>query len=283
MGIKSRKPTTASQRWTKLADFKELDPRSSKPHKSLTVALKKSGGRNTHGHVTVRHRGGGHKRKYRIIDFKRNKDNLKAKVISIEYDPNRSANIALLDYEDGEKRYIIAPIGLKVGDILSSGEKVEIKTGNSMPLKNIPPGIPVHNIELSPGKGAKIARGAGSAATVMALEGKFAHVKMPSGEIRLINKECRATVGQVGNIEHERESLGKAGRSRWIGKRSSTRGVAMNPIDHPMGGGEGKSSGGRHPSTPWGKATKGLKTRKKNKYSNKFIVRRRSSKKKRRK
>jgi large subunit ribosomal protein L2 len=283
MGIKLRKPTTASQRWTKLTDFKELDPISKKPQKSLTVALRKSGGRNSHGHVTTRHRGGGHKRKYRIIDFKRDKDTLKAKVISIEYDPNRSANIALLDYEDGEKRYIVSPIGLKVGDILTSGEKVEIKTGNCTVLRNMPPGIPIHNIELTPNKGAKIARGAGASATVMAIEGKFAHIKMPSGEIRLINKECRATIGQVGNIEHERESLGKAGRSRWMGKRSKVRGVAMNPIDHPMGGGEGKSSGGRHPSTPWGKATKGLKTRKKKKFSNKMIVRRRPSKNKRRK
>lgn len=283
MGIKLRKPTTASQRWTKLTDFKELDPISKKPHKSLTAALKKSGGRNVHGHVTTRHRGGGHKRKYRIIDFKRDKDTFKAKVISIEYDPNRSANIALLDYEDGEKRYIISPSGLKVNDIIVSGDKVEIKTGNCMTLKNIPPGISVHNIGLSPNGGAKIARGAGTAAIVMAIDGKLAHIKMPSGEIRLINKECRATIGQVGNIEHERETLGKAGRSRWMGRRSSVRGVAMNPVDHPMGGGEGKSSGGRHPTTPWGKATKGLKTRKKKKFSNKLIIRRRPSKNKRRK
>ncbi|MDP8261161.1 MAG: 50S ribosomal protein L2 [Candidatus Kappaea frigidicola] len=283
MGIKLRKPTTSSQRWTKLTDFKELDPISKKPHKALTQPLKKSGGRNVHGRITSRHRGGGHKRKYRIIDFKRNKDVLKATVISIEYDPNRTANIALLDYEDGEKRYIVSPVGLKVNDVIVSGEKVEIKIGNCMALKNIPAGIQVHNIGLNPNEGAKIARGAGTAATVMAVDGKVAHIKMPSGEIRLINKECRATIGQVGNIEHERETLGKAGRRRWMGKRSKVRGVAMNPVDHPMGGGEGKSSGGRHPTTPWGKATKGLKTRKKKKFSNKSIVRRRPSKNKRRK
>lgn len=278
MGIKSRKPTTASQRFTKLVDGDELQPKGKKPEKSLTRPLKKSGGRNAHGHVTTRHRGGGHKRKYRIIDFIRDKDNMPAKVISVEYDPNRSANIALLEYEDKERRYIIAPVGLKVGNIISSGENVEIKTGNSMPLWRIPPGMEIHNIELAPGKGAKISRGAGSAATIMALEGKFAHVRMPSGEVRLINRNCRATIGQVGNTQHERESLGKAGRSRRMGRRPSTRGVAMNPHDHPMGGGEGKSSGGRHPSTPWGKPTKGLKTRRKNKYSNKYIVKRRTSK-----
>ena len=283
MGIKTRKPRTPSQRWTKLLDFKELEPRNKKPEKSLTVALKKSGGRNSHGHVTSRHRGGGHKRKYRLIDFKRDKDGVMAKVISVEYDPNRSANIALLLYPDGEKRYIISPLDLKVGEEITSGENAEIKTGNSLPLFKIPPGMAVHNIELAPGRGGRLVRGAGGTATIMALEGKYAHIKLPSGEIRLIKKECRATIGQVGNIGHERQSIGKAGRSRWMGKRSSVRGVAMNPHDHPMGGGEGKSSGGRHPTTPWGKATKGLITRKKKKYSNKYIVKKRPSKHKRRK
>lgn len=283
MGIRARKPTTSTQRFTKLSDFKELDPISNKPEKSLTRALNKSGGRNVHGHVTSRHRGGGHKRKYRIIDFKRYKDNIKAKVISIEYDPNRSANIALLEYSDGERRYILCPLGLKVNDEVISGNKVEVKVGNSMPLSDIPPGMEIHNIELIKGEGARIARGAGVRATIMAIEGKFAHIKLPSGEVRLVNKECRATIGQVGNIEHERKSLGKAGRSRWMGRRPKVRGVAMNPHDHPMGGGEGKSSGGRHPTTPWGKPTKGFRTREKGKYSNKYIIKRRPSKRKRRK
>jgi len=283
MGIKSRKPTTPTQRFTKLLDFKELEPKNKKPEKSLTVPLKKKGGRNVHGHVTARHRGGGHKRKYRIIDFKRDKSDMPAKIISIEYDPNRSANIALLEYKDGERRYIVCPLDLKVEDTVISGDRCEMKTGNSMPLSSISPGIPIHNIELNPGGGAKIARGAGTAATIMAHEGNFAHIKMPSGEIRLIRKQCRATIGQIGNINHERQSLGKAGRSRYKGRRPKVRGVAMNPVDHPLGGGEGKSSGGRHPSTPWGKPTKGFKTRRKKKYSDKYIMKRRPSKKKRRK
>lgn len=283
MGIRSRKPTTPTQRFTKLLDFKELEPKNKKPEKSLTVPLKKKGGRNVHGHVTSRHRGGGHKRKYRIIDFKRDKSDMPAKIISIEYDPNRSANIALLEYKDGERRYIICPLDLKVEDAVISGDRHEMKTGNSMPLSSISPGIPIHNIELNPGGGAKIARGAGTAATIMAHEGNFAHIRMPSGEIRLIKKQCRATIGQIGNINHERQSLGKAGRSRYKGRRPKVRGVAMNPVDHPLGGGEGKSSGGRHPSTPWGKPTKGFKTRRKKKYSDKYIMQRRPSKKKRRK
>lgn len=283
MGIKAKKPTTSAQRFTKLSDFKEIEPKNKKPEKSLMAPLKKSGGRNVHGHVTSRHRGGGHKRNYRIIDFKRDKDNMAAKVVSVEYDPNRSSNIALLEYSDGEKRYIICPSGLKVKDEVISGQKVEIETGNTLPLSEIPSGMPIHNIELIPSKGAKLVRGAGAAATVMALEGKFAHVKLPSGEIRLIKKECRATIGQVGNIDHEREVLGKAGRSRWKNIRPWTRGVAMNPHDHPLGGGEGKSSGGRHPTTPWGKPTKGFRTRKKGKYSDKYLIKRKPVKRKRRK
>lgn len=283
MAIKVRRPTTSTQRWTKLTDSRIFEPRGKKPEKSLTKPLKKKGGRNVHGHITVRHRGGGHKRQYRIIDFKRDKDDILAKVISIEYDPNRSSHIALIEYEDGERRYIIAPLGLKIGDTVISGQKPEIKTGNSMPIGNIPAGIPIHNIELIPKRGAKLCRGAGTQATIMAHEGDYAHVRLPSGEVRLISKECRATIGQIGNIDHERESIGKAGRSRWKGRRPRTRGVAMNPIDHPLGGGEGKSSGGRHPATPWGKPTKGLKTRKKNKYSDKYIIRRRPSKKRRKK
>jgi large subunit ribosomal protein L2 len=283
MGIKARKPTTPSQRWTKLQDSKELQPKSKKPEKSLTKRLKKKGGRNVHGHITMRHRGGGHKRKYRIIDFKRDKDNVPAAVKSIEYDPNRSANIALLEYEDGLRQYIVAPLGLKVGDMVVSGESVEMKTGNSMPIEKISAGMPIHNIELKPGGGAKICRGAGLEAAIMAHEGNYAHVRLPSGEIRLINKRCRATIGQIGNVQHERKSLGKAGRSRRMGRRPKTRGVAMNPHDHPLGGGEGKSSGGRHPTTPWGQPTKGFRTRKKKKYSDKYIIKRRPSKRKKKK
>lgn len=278
MGIKRRKPTTPSQRWAVLSDFSEIYPKKKKAEKSLCETLKKSGGRNLTGRVTSRHRGGGHKRKYRIIDFRRNKPDMPAKVVSIEYDPNRSARIALLQYEDGEKRYIIAPLELNVGEIVSNGQKVEIKTGNTMPIRNIPPGIPIHNIELVKGKGGQIARSAGSQAIIMAKEDKYAHVKLPSGEVRLIALDCCATVGQVGNVTHEQISIGKAGRSRWLGRRPKVRGVAMNPVDHPMGGGEGKSSGGRHPCSPWGMPSKGFKTRKKKKLSNKFIVKRREIK-----
>ena len=244
------------------------------PEKSLLEPLPKTGGRNTYGRVTVRFRGGGHKRLYRIIDFKRNKDNIPAKVAAIEYDPNRSANIALLHYADGEKRYILAPLGLKVGDEIMSGEEVEVKVGNCMPLKNIPLGTIVHNIELRPGKGGQMARAAGAFAQVMAKEGGYVHLRLPSGEIRMVHENCRATIGQVGNIDHENVTIGKAGRSRWLGRRPHVRGVAMNPVDHPMGGGEGRTHGGRHPCSPWGQLAKGLKTRGK-KPSDKFIVRRR--------
>jgi large subunit ribosomal protein L2 len=273
MGIKRIKPITPGQRFMTVDSFDDIT--TSTPEKSLLVAKKRSSGRNNHGRVTVRRRGGGHKRAHRIVDFKRDKFDIEAVVKSIEYDPNRSARVALLAYRDGEKRYIIAPDALKVGDTVIAGENAPIKAGNSLPLKNIPSGSFVYNIELKPKKGGQVARGAGTAAQIMAHEGNYTTLKMPSGEIRLVYNECYATVGQVGNKEHENISLGKAGRSRWLGRRPKVRGVAMNPIDHPMGGGEGKSSGGRHPCTPWGKPTKGYRTRKKRNPSNKFIVKRR--------
>lgn len=272
MGMKKYKPETPGTRWATGYDFKEIT--TSKPEKSLTATLKKSGGRNVYGRITIRGRGGGHKRKYRIIDFKRDKHDMPASAISIEYDPNRSSRIALLQYTDGERRYIICPLGLKVGDEVVSGGNVEIKVGNSMPLASIPPGIPIHNIELRKGTGGIIARSAGNACSILAKEGKFAHVKLPSGEIRLIKIDCYATIGQVGNVERDTMSLGKAGRSRHRGRCPLSRGVVKNPVDHPMGGGEGKSSGGRHPTTPWGKPTKGLKTRK-SKPSDQYIIKRR--------
>ena len=272
MGMRKYKPETPGTRWATGYDFKEIT--TSKPEKSLTATLKKSGGRNVYGRITVRGRGGGHKRKYRIIDFKRDKYDMPASAISIEYDPNRSSRIVLLQYTDGERKYIICPLGLKVGDEVVSGENVEIRVGNSMPLASIPPGIPIHNIELRKGTGGVIARSAGNACNILAKEGKFAHVKMPSGEIRLIKTDCYATIGQVGNVERDAMSLGKAGRSRHRGRCPLSRGVVKNPVDHPMGGGEGKSSGGRHPTTPWGKPTKGLKTRK-SKPSDKYIIKRR--------
>lgn len=275
MGIKTFKPTTSTSRWKTGYDFKELT--TAKPEKSLTRALRKSGGRNVYGRITIRGRSGGHKRRYRIIDFKRDKRDGSATVRSIEYDPNRTCRIALVQYEDGEKRYILAPLGLKFGDTVAAGPNVEIKVGNSMPLEGIPPGIPIHNVELDSGRGGKVARSAGNACSIMAKEGKFAHVRMPSGEVRLIRLTCYATIGQIGNIEHDTISLGKAGRSRYLGIAPLSRGVVKNPVDHPMGGGEGKSSGGRHPSTPWGKPTKGLKTRK-TKASDAFIVKRRTKK-----
>jgi large subunit ribosomal protein L2 len=283
MGIKKKKPTTPTQRWTITSDFKDIYPKGKRPEKSLVVPLTKTGGRNVTGRITSRRRGGGHKRKYRIIDFRRDKFGIPAKVVSIEYDPNRSSRIALIEYQDGEKRYILAPLNLKVGDEVISGERVEIKTGNCLPLRNVPPGIPIHNIELEKGKGGKLVKSAGSQAIIMAKEEKFAHVKLPSGEVRLVDLNCHATIGQVSNPAHEQISIGKAGRMRWLGKRPKVRGVAMNPIDHPLGGGEGKSSGGRHPTTPWGKASKGLKTRKKNKFSDKFIIKRRERKRKKKK
>ncbi len=275
MGIKKLKPVTPGTRFKSNYTFEEIT--KSTPEKSLTTALKKSGGRNNHGRITARHIGGGHKRRYRIIDFKRNKHGIAAKVFSIEYDPNRSARIALLHYVDGEKRYIIAPNGLKVGDKISSGSGSEISVGNALPLKEMPLGSFVHNVEIKPGKGGQIGRSAGSSLQLMAKEGNFAQLKMPSGEVRLINANCFATYGMVGNSEHENISLGKAGRTRWLGKRSYVRGVAMNPVDHPMGGGEGKTSGGGHPVSPWGQKSKGLKTRKRKNPSNKYIIKRRKN------
>jgi len=273
MGVKKLKPTTPGSRFATRSDFSELT--TSSPEKKLTRALRKSGGRNNTGRITIRRRGGGHKRRYRIIDFKRNKFDVPGKVATIEYDPNRSAYISLVHYADGDKRYIISPEKLKVGDEVISGEKVPLKNANSLPLKNIPAGINVHNVELSPGKGGQMARSAGSFAQVMAHDNSLCTLKLPSGEVRMVLDECRATIGQVGNRAHEQIVSGKAGRTRWLGRRPKVRGVAMNPVDHPMGGGEGKSSGGRHPSTPWGKPTKGYKTRKKNKKSNSMIVKRR--------
>jgi large subunit ribosomal protein L2 len=272
--MKIYSPTTPGRRFMTGADFSELT--STKPEKSLLKPLKKSGGRNSRGRMTARHRGGGHKRRYRKIDFNRDKHGVPARVASIEYDPNRTARIALLHYADGEKRYILAPLGIKVGETVSSGPDAEVKSGNALPLSRIPLGISIHNIEFSPGKGAQIVRSAGGAAVMIAREGNFARVRLPSGEIRLIHVDCMATIGQLGNVEHEGISIGKAGRSRWLGRRPKVRGVAMNPIDHPHGGGEGKSSGGRHPSTPWGKPTKGYKTRKVKKASDKYIVVRRN-------
>ena len=272
MAIKRYKPTSPGRRNQTYSTQEEVTRK--RPEKGLLKPLKKSGGRNTHGRITSRHKGGGHKRLYRVIDFKRDKDGIPARVASIEYDPNRSANIALLHYADGEKRYILAPSGLRVEDRIISGTSVEIKTGNTAPLKNIPLGTAVHNIELNVGHGGQLARGAGSYAQLMAKEGKYAQIKLSSGEVRMVSLDCKATIGQVGNLEHENIRLGKAGRNRWKGRRPHVRGVAMNPVDHPHGGGEGKSSGGRHPVTPWGVPTKGYKTRVK-KASDKLIVKRR--------
>lgn len=275
MPVKSFRPTTPSLRFKTISTFEEVT--KTKPERSLVVSLKKSGGRNNLGRVTSRHRGGGHKRAYRIIDFKRNKLDVPARVAAIEYDPNRSARIALLNYADGEKRYILAPVGLKVDDTVISGEKTEIKVGNNLPLKNIPLGSTIHNIELKIGKGGQLARSAGSYGQLVAKEGNYAQIKLPSGEVRMVLLECRATLGQVGNTEHENIRIGKAGKSRWLGKRPKVRGVAMNPIDHPMGGGEGKSSGGRHPCSPWGQLAKGKKTRRK-KNSDSLIIKKRKKK-----
>jgi large subunit ribosomal protein L2 len=272
MAIKSHKPTSPGRRFQTCSTFGEITRK--RPERRLLKALKKTGGRNSLGRVTSRHRGGGHKRLYRIIDFKRNKDGIPARIASIEYDPNRSANIALLYYADGEKRYILAPLGMQVGDRVISGPGSEIRTGNSLALREIPLGTHVHNIELSVGHGGQIVRSAGSYAQLMAKEGKYAQVKLPSGEVRMVSLDCKATIGQVGHLEHENISTGKAGRSRWKGRRPHVRGVAMNPVDHPHGGGEGKSSGGRHPVTPWGVPTKGYKTRVK-KASDRLIVKRR--------
>jgi large subunit ribosomal protein L2 len=272
MPIRKHNPTSPGRRFQTVQTFDEITSTTS--YKPLTEPLHRSGGRNNHGELTSWWRGGGHKRNYRVIDFKRDKVNIPGKVTTVEYDPNRSARIALVTYADGEKRYILHPLGVKPGDTILSGDGVDILPGNCLPLKSIPLGTMVHNVELKPGKGGQIARSAGSSVQLVAKEGLQASVKMPSGEIRLINVECFATIGQVGNLDHENVSIGKAGRSRWLGKRPHVRGVAMNPVDHPLGGGEGKTSGGRHPVTPWGKPTKGYKTRR-NKSTDKFIVQRR--------
>jgi large subunit ribosomal protein L2 len=273
MAIKVYKPTSAGKRQHVSARSSELSAQG--PEKSLVCSLNRSGGRNNYGRMTSRHIGGGHKRRYRIIDFKRNKVDITAKVISIEYDPNRSANIALLCYADGEKTYILSPDGVSVGDNVVAGDNVDIQPGNCLPLVNIPLGTVIHNIEMKIGKGAQMVRSAGTSAQLMAKEGGYVLVRLPSGEVRKFNNLCRACIGQVGNREHESQKLGKAGRNRWKGRRPHVRGVAMNPVDHPMGGGEGRSSGGRHPCTPWGVPTKGYKTRT-NKSSNKMIVKKRS-------
>ncbi len=272
MGIRKYKPTSPGRRFQTCLDFADIT--KDKPEKGLLHFLKRTGGRNNNGRMTSRHIGGGHKRRYRLIDFRRTKDGVEAKVAALEYDPNRSARIALLKYVDGDKRYIIAPNKLSVGDMVVSGENADIKPANTIPLKNIPLGTLIHNIELRAGKGGQLVRSAGAYGQLMAKEGGYALVRLPSGEVRKIFEECRATIGQVGNIDHENISLGKAGRSRWLGRRPKVRGVAMNPVDHPMGGGEGKSSGGRHPCTPWGVPTKGHKTRI-NKRTDKYIVKRR--------
>lgn len=274
MGIRKLKPTSPGRRFQTVSDFDTIT--KSTPEKSLLAPKTRSAGRNSYGRITSRHRGGGHKRRYRIIDFRRNKDGVPAKVASIEYDPNRNCRIALLHYVDGEKRYILAPTGVTVGTMLESGPKAEIRPGNALPLRNVPTGTIIHAVELRPGGGAKMARSAGTSVQLMSKEGKLALLRLPSGEMRQVPLDSRATVGQVGNAEHELIKIGKAGRNRWKGKRPQSRGVAMNPVDHPLGGGEGKSSGGRHPVSPWGKPEK--KTRKKNKASNQYIVRRRTKK-----
>jgi large subunit ribosomal protein L2 len=277
MAIKRYKPTSPGRRFQTVSTFEEIT--TSEPEKSLLEPLKRTGGRNNQGRMTARHRGGGHKRRYRIIDWKRNKHDIPAKVVSVEYDPNRSARICLLQYIDGEKRYILHPNGLKVGDAVVAGAEVDIRPGNAMPLGAMPDGTWVHNVEMKIGKGGQAVRSAGAYAQLLSKEGDYALLKMPSGEMRRIHVRCYATIGQVGNIEHQHISIGKAGRKRWLGQRPKVRGVAMNPVDHPHGGGEGRTSGGRHPVTPWGVPTKGFKTRKRNKQSNKYIVKRRSRRK----
>ena len=269
MGIRKYKPTSAGRRFQSVQTFDEIT--TDKPYRPLTRPLKKSGGRNSHGEVTIWWRGGGHKRAYRIIDFKRDKRNIPAKVTTVEYDPNRSARIALVSYADGEKRYILHPVGVKVGNVVMAGAKVDILPGNALPLASVPLGTQVHNVELRPGKGGQLARSAGSSVQVVAKEGKYVTVRLPSGETRLIMPQCLATIGQVGNVDHENVRIGKAGRQRWRGRRPHVCGNAMNPVDHPLGGGEGHAAGGRHPVSPWGVPTKGYKTRKK-KPSDRFIV-----------
>ena len=275
MPVKKYKPTSAGRRFTTTMDFSELSKVA--PERSLIEVRQKHSGRNNNGHITVRHKGGGTRRQYRLIDFKRSKDAIPAKIATLEYDPNRSARIALVHYKDGEKRYVLAPLGLKVGDTIESGPAADIKTGNCLPIKNIPVGTVIHNIELRPGQGGKLVRSAGGAAQLMAKEDDYAQVRMPSGEVRRIQIVCRATIGQLGNIEHENEIVGKAGRQRHRGKRPSVRGIAMNPVDHPHGGGEARSTSGRPPTTPWGQMTMGKKTRR-NKRTTKMIVRKRGSK-----
>ncbi|MEO0249365.1 MAG: 50S ribosomal protein L2 [candidate division WOR-3 bacterium] len=272
MAVKQWKPTSPGRRFMISSSYEEISKKE--PEKALVVGLHKKGGRNHQGRVTARHRGGGNKRLYRLIDFKRDKIGVPGRVVALEYDPNRTARIALISYADGEKRYILAPVGLKVGDSVLSSPEADIQPGNALPLRYIPVGTVVHNIELYPGRGGQLARSAGASAQIVAKEGQYAQLRMPSGEIRLIHLECKASIGQVSNVEHENLSIGKAGRKRWLGRRPRVRGVAMNPVDHPMGGGEGKSSGGRHPVSPWGMPTKGYKTRKP-KESDKFIIKRR--------
>jgi len=273
MGLKKYRPTTPGRRQAAVITYDEVT--AQRPHRSLVESQKQNAGRNSAGRISVRHRGGGHARKYRIIDFRREKHGIPARVATVEYDPNRSANIALLHYADGEKRYIIAPVGLKVGQSVVSGKDVEPMTGNALPLERIPLGVLIHNIELQPGNGGQLVRTAGSGAQLMSREGTMAQIRLPSGEIRLVSVRCFATVGQVGNTEHSSISLGKAGRKRWLGIRPTVRGVAMNPVDHPMGGGEGRTSGGGHPRSPWGKLSKGGKTRQRRKPTSRFIVKRR--------
>lgn len=276
MPVRKMKPTSPGVRHRTISGFDEVTKKT--PEKSLIVSIPRKGGRNNHGRITARRRGGGHRKLYRVIDFKRNKDGIEARVAGIEYDPNRSANIALLVYKDGEKRYILAPAGLTDGSIVLSGQNVEVRVGNCLPLENIPEGTLVHNIEMRPGKGGQMARCAGAYAQLMAKEGKWATLKLTSGEVRRVASVCRATVGTIGNAEHENIKIGKAGKIRWMGRRPRVRAVAMNPVDHPMGGGEGRSSGGRHPCSPWGQPAKGFKTRKKNKPSEKLIISRKKKK-----
>src|SRR5580692_989903 len=275
MPVKRFRPTSPARRFATVMDFSDLS--KVPPHKALTEIKKKHSGRNNNGHITVRHKGGGTRKIYRIIDFKRAKDGVPAKVATVEYDPNRSCRIALLNYRDGEKRYILAPLGLQVGEMVESGPNADIKIGNALPIKNIPVGTVIHNIELRPGEGGKLVRSAGVSAQLMAKEDEYSQVRMPSGEVRRIHINCRATIGQLGNVEHENQVIGKAGRSRHLGKRPSVRGIAMNPVDHPHGGGEARSTSGRPPTTPWGVMTMGKKTRR-NKRTTKMIVRRRGSK-----
>jgi len=275
MGIKTYRPYTETRRFQTGLTFEEIT--SARPYKPLLEPKSRISGRNNHGELTIWHRGGGHKRHYRVVDFKRDKMGIPARVATIEYDPNRSAFIALLHYADGEKRYILAPSGLKVGDKVVSGPEADIVTGNALPLKSIPAGTLIHNIELRPGKGGQMVRSAGSSAQLLAKEGEYAQIRLPSGEVRKVLMDCVATIGQVGNLEHENISIGKAGRKRWMGIRPTVRGVAMNPVDHPLGGGEGKTSGGRHPVTPWGQPTRGYKTRN-NKLTERFIVKHREKK-----